>query len=218
MKKLLFLFAVVSSFTVSAQIRNEVGIIAGPNWHYQISKDNMYKPGSGFVAGVTNNLYFGKHSFYSALMFERRNIVQEEFFFIDFPPYPSRAKHTEDYITMPLMYRYTFGNKAINAFINAGPQFGFGFNQESQYYYDTQDPIGDPWHYKSNNFELNIAMAFGGGIKANLYKDFSMGLEFRQSFWLASLYKDSNTFVTDSYATPLGTSYLLLTAAYKFGK
>ncbi|UPT66852.1 MAG: PorT family protein [Sphingobacteriales bacterium JAD_PAG50586_3] len=114
MKKLLALLALAITTTTYGQVSNEVGIVAGPNIHYRINNnaDGMYSSGLGFTGGITNNLYFGSHSsIYAALMYERRTEVQTKFFFIDFPPYPTKAVFTDDYISVPILYRYTMGKK-----------------------------------------------------------------------------------------------------------
>lgn len=222
MKKLLLVFALAgAALSATAQIKNEVGIVVGTNLHYT-TKDptwTNYHAGLGMAAGLTFNHYFGQHSsVYVGAMYEHRKVTQTDIPYIDWGMVADKGKHTADYVMVPLMYRYTFGQKAIHPFVNAGPQIGLGFKRQSVYYSNTQDPIGNPWSYQSTDLELNLSAAVGAGVKFNIYKHFSLSAEFRQSFWLISDYQGSSTSISDDYATPYGTSYLLFTAAYGFTK
>jgi hypothetical protein len=96
MKKLLFVFAIVASFTASAQVQNEVGLVVGPNVHYTTIKFDYGKltPGVGFAGGITNNLYLGKHlSLCTGAMYEHRRFSRIDYAFIDI--WPSRKFYRE---------------------------------------------------------------------------------------------------------------------------
>ncbi|UPT69245.1 MAG: outer membrane beta-barrel protein [Sphingobacteriales bacterium JAD_PAG50586_3] len=102
--------------------------------------------------------------------------------------------------------------------MNAGPQFGFGYRHESRYYYDNQDPIWGPTNNVNNNLVTEISGVVGVGVKANLYEHFSVGLEYRQQFWLLSDNGQSTASIGDNYAPSYSTSNFLISAAYRFGK
>lgn len=222
MKKLLLLVFTGIALNTSAQsLGNELGIVVGPNLHYTLKDPDWtnYHAGMGFAAGITNNLSLGKRtSLYAAAMYEHRMLTQTQLPYIDLTPIADKAKHTEDIVTVPIMFRYTFGNAKVMPFVNAGPQIGFGFRRESTWYYNTMDPIGDPGHSINKNLDLSLSAAIGAGVKVNIIEHFSLSAEFRQSFWLLSDSEGSSTSVGDDFATPYGTSYLLIGAAYKFVK
>lgn len=222
MKKLLFVFAIVASFTASAQVQNELGLVVGPNVHYTTIKFDYGKltPGVGFAGGITNNLYLGKHlSLYTGAMYEHRRFSRNDYAFIDIWPSPTGANFTENYVMVPLMVRYGFGNGKVQPFANAGAQFGFGFKRTTEWnYQNQQDPIWYPQNTVNKNLELNISVAFGAGVKINITDRIGITAEFRQSFWMLSDSEGYTTRVTDEFATPMATSYLLTGASYRFGK
>lgn len=227
MKKLLAIIGLGLSLGASAQIINETGIVAGPNLHYTLKQPDYvdYKAGAGYSVGFSNNLQLSPHSsIYVAAMYEKRNFSAgplNNLLPLD-PIGPVSSKFSNTFITVPLLYRYTFGSGTVQPFAAAGLQADFGYKQKTAWSYE--DDIVQPFEFVSEDKEFHLSAAVGGGIKVKVNSRVSLSAEYRQSFIMHSTTKEEvsgsryTVSVGDDDYTPYTTSYLLLGVAVKVGK
>ncbi|UPT66851.1 MAG: PorT family protein [Sphingobacteriales bacterium JAD_PAG50586_3] len=226
MKKLLLLLAIGATISASAQVKNEVGIVAGGNVHYSLENVNytQYYGRLGYNVGFTNNLQFGKHSVFVAAMLETQNIKSTPATLFEPWLSPSHVVNNNRQISVPLLYRYTFGDKKLQPFVNGGPQFGFGFKRATTFYYDHDFFPQEPITYEKKDLQFNLSAALGGGVKYNVNDRVSLSAEYRQSFLMYSKTRDKNmdnkttVAIGDDDFVPYTSSYLLVGAAVKIGK
>lgn len=204
---------------------NETGIVTGPNIRYALNKpENVtYKANAGFAVGFSNNLHISPHSsIYLGIMYEEQNLTGDSYPTIDPIFYIARRRFKKQYIAVPLMYRYTFGKKRVQPFVNAGLQFDFGYRQRTTFYYDV--PTIEPWTVVEKNSDFNLNVAVGGGVKMKVNDRVSLTAEYRQTFFMLNntryeISGDYNTIkVGDDFYVPFSTSYFLIGAAVKVGK
>jgi opacity protein-like surface antigen len=227
MKKLLAIIGLGLSLGASAQIINETGIVAGPNLHYTLKQPDYveYNAGTGYSVGFSNNLQLSPHSsVYLGAMYEKRNFSFKNFTNNDIGPIvsPTNINYTNTFITIPLLYRYTFGSGSIQPFATAGLQADFGYKQKTAFEYE--DDIVQPFEIVSEDKEFHLSAAVGAGVKFKVNSRVSLSAEYRQSFIMHSTIKEEisgsryTVSVGDDDYTPFTTSYLLLGVAVKVGK
>lgn len=226
-KFLLLCFVFLTPLLQAQKLVNETGIIGGINFHYAFnySKEIRQNAGAGFAVGLTNNLYFSKRSsINTALLYEKRNKIIEYnpdyYILVGINNY---VDVTQTYITLPVLYRYTFGSKRLQKFVNAGAQLSYGFSDKYVAYGDNLNPVST-YTSTTNNHELNVALALGGGIVYSVNKHTGLSLELRQTGFIYSHTVDGYTGkhntvgLRDDDFIPFATTYLLAGYHYRFGK
>lgn len=179
--------------------------------------ERMYDPGLGFSGGLTMQYRFHSRFAVRAEALYDRKSQKSEAVFTD----ANGASLGEitfysrfDGITVPVMVRYTSGEKRLRVFVNAGPQLFYILRQsystpedDFKKYFDQSD---DTENFKS----VDLGLAIGAGVSYDLSDKFQFSAEVRDHLGFTDI---SATELVDGGSISLNTISLQLNLSYKFG-
>jgi len=191
------------------------------NFYFSGNAEKFAEKGTGFVGAITFQYNFTNLiSFRTNVAYERKGevakvtahdygngIIQEEDY---------KYLRYFDYITVPLLIRFSFGNK-VKLFINTGGYVGYLIRQTNTTYKGTNEVLYAISHnrYKYKDFDFGITVGIGATIPIN--DKFIASLELRNSISVYNIkhisyvagHEYANIVKTESAKILLGIAYIL---------
>lgn len=186
----------------------ELGFAVGPSMgsvRVASVPDTKYKPTASVVLGPTFSYHFSSNmAISSGLMLERKGTVVETFV------NPSTTRINLDYLTLPILARYSFGN-FVNWYVNAGPYVSY-LIQENRIFSNSSTFAAESKN--TDDFKrMDFGLSGGIGIRVPVMCNVYFNTELRHNYGLNNIsalpvYKDGKL-QTNSSSLMLGfTCYL----------
>ncbi len=212
----LIIFIFCSSFLFGQNNKIQIGLETGPGLKSLRGNDFLNNEQSiGFSAGLAFQYDFTRlMSFRTNISYERKGTTQRmKASDANGNPIAELTAHSNfDYITIPLLARFTYGDN-ISFFVNVGPYFGYLLKQE-----DIIEAYGTyPKTEKDNtdNFnKLDLGISSGLGVNFPILDNLSISLELRNNLGLKDL---SALPVINGGGIKVNSINLLVGVAYRFG-
>lgn len=218
---IILLLSVLTASQATAQSSKWMaGIQLGPglsSMRGNVNLEKIYDPALGFSGGLTMQHNFNsRFSIRTEALFDRK-AQKRELTIVD----ANAATLGEatvysqfDGLTVPLMVRYTSGEKRLRVFVNAGPQLFYllrhGYStpdDEFERFFDNSD---DTENFKS----VDLGLAVGAGVSYDLSDKFQFSAEVRDHLGFTDI---SDTELVDGGSISLNAISLQLNLSYKFG-
>lgn len=212
--KILFLviFLSVSYLSLGQNNKFSIGAEGGPSLIFLYGDNDKTHLWIGFSGGSSFQCNFNKTiSLYTSISYERKGFSDRIMLTnnIGQPIGNFRMYANYDYLTMPVLFRATFGEK-ISFFMNTGPYVAF-LLKNTTIIKNPNDPI------KTNSTEnfkrIDMGFTIGMGISIPVENNLAITIEARDNIGLLNTIKPEfqGTFKTQS-------TNLLLGIEYRFGK
>ena len=231
LKTLIALLLFLPQLTQAQKAKIVLGIECGMNYSYFLGKlrsgNSTYKrhPHSGGSLGIMIQLNSQKHfSLRTGISFEQISFTSTKSYsdYLLGSTSNSRGTHTFDYITVPILARFTYGEK-VNFFFNAGIFVGYLNKQITRIEGSSSYVVGGESHYstfsESTNYtytykRINLGLIGGIGIGVPVKKNWHFSLEARENVGVLDIRAESNISKTPTITNHLS---LLLGVAYTLG-
>jgi hypothetical protein len=211
MKKIVLVFFVLFSLHSFGQDKFRIGINSGITLSHFRGNDlvNRSNSGLGFLVGLDFEYSLKeKLSLRTNVSYETKSIVYKTIVLYDNFGAPTgkntKIKSTYDYITIPILVKYSFDNKK-SFFINGGPFLGFLLNAKSK-----AESV-DSNNFTSLNKNLDYGLSFGIGKRFNLNEKNDLNIEIRDNLGLVNTSAvkviNDGTIKTNSVNLILGWSF-----------
>ncbi|UTW66418.1 PorT family protein [bacterium SCSIO 12643] len=187
MKKIPALIGILMIFSISyaQDYKWELGVLGGINQtHYTNKPYNDWAFRLGPTVGLSVKYNWKEHfSVYTNIIYQQGHLVEQ---YIDHSCggklsglcYGSLERRiTNQYLTMPVMTRWSYGQK-LKLFVDAGVQMSYLFNQKESYEElssVSDGPLIEPMKY----YEWDIAFSSGIGSTYSISKRLNVSLEGR---------------------------------------
>ncbi|HFA51353.1 MAG TPA: PorT family protein [Bacteroidetes bacterium] len=93
-----------------------------------------------------------------------------------------------NYLEVPVLAKYKFGNETVNAFVAAGPSFGYAITGSQEEGGNKETFKGSDWD-GFNRFELSGSVGGGAGLNVNAGQVF---FDFRYLFGISNIADDND--------------------------
>ena len=185
---------ILTAFTISAgaqsyrmNVGTEGGVsLAGLRGNALITDGSRLR--LGFSGGVFAQYNFPRHfALRTGCYFERKGSAFElTFTDINGTPIATiNGKENFDYLTVPLLFRYSFGEK-INCFVNAGPYIGFLLKQTE--YTEAFQNVPESTIDRTANFvDTETGVSFGAGVNYPVNEKYMFSFEVRNNLGLTNV-------------------------------
>ena len=218
-KSLIFLLSLLS-FCLSTHAQTnkfDVGIEGGPSLILLYGNDILknHKPTLGASSGLFFQFNFKKCiSLRTNLAFERKgSVLSSQLNDMNGDPIGEVTTNTNfDYLTLPILVRATFGQKA-HLFVNMGPYFGYLIKQSSVSEGDYILPVSSDNTSYYSRFDAGLTAGIGFSIP--IRKQFLFSFEVRNNL---GLYNVSNLEVINDGTIKTNSTNFLLGLSYKLGQ
>lgn len=196
----------------------DIGIEGGPSWTSLRGNDYLEEnndPTTGYSGGLTFQYNFPKFlSLRTSIAYERKGVIAN-FQGTDENGNPNSdiTIHSNfDYLTMPLLVRFTFGRK-LTFFVNGGTFYGFlikhstvvdAVNESPKSIWDNTETM--------KRFDFGLTGGLGGGLQ--ITNNFLLTLEIRHNL---GLYNISELPIDNDGTIQTNSTNLLIGFAYRLG-
>ncbi|MCA6364433.1 MAG: PorT family protein [Bacteroidetes bacterium] len=192
MKSIFAFFLISISLAANAQFnRLDIGVQGGVSRASLYGNSSIYgghKARMGYAGGLFAQYNFTPHiALRSGVSFERKGSTLE-LTMMDITGAEIgtfRGKETFDYLTVPLLFRFSFGKK-IQYFVNAGPYVGFLLKQTE--YIEAFQILPETTNDLTANFKKNeFGASLGAGVNYALNDSYVFSVEVRNNLGLNNL-------------------------------